>query len=134
MMATGWTLAWISIALAVGIMLLTRLRRGAKVIVISSVMGAVFGVLMLVGRTWERMCELSDPTVVDRCSGKYIELFGEHRLPQLMQTSQADAWLVAIAAVLGIVLADLIAVGGMWFSSQLRSNRSMQVPQDAAER
>src|SRR4051812_7907733 len=86
MTGTGWTLALISVALAVGIALLDQLPRRVRVLVVFSVMGAVFGVLMLVGRTWERTCELSDPTVVDRCSGKYIELFGEHRLPQFMQT------------------------------------------------
>src|SRR3954462_13036365 len=60
MTGTGWTLALISVALAVGIALLDQLPRRVRVLVVFSVMGAVFGVLMLVGRTWERTCELSD--------------------------------------------------------------------------
>jgi hypothetical protein len=127
--ANKWTLAWISIALAVGIMLLARLPRRALVFTITSVIGAVAGAGTLATRATIRICDFLRPVGVDRCSGTYLTLFGEHRLPQFMQTSKADAWLVALGALLGIVLADLFAVGAMWVWSRVGRNRSREVPQ-----
>src|SRR5215212_11690074 len=123
MTATGWTLALITIALAVGIGLLGLLPRRAPVLVVSSVVGAVVGVLMLWTHTEFRMCDFLRPGTADRCTGTYVAIFGEHRLPQFMQTPKVDAWLVATGVSLGIVLADLFALGAMWLSSRLGRNR-----------
>ena len=110
-------------------MFVARLPRIARVLIISSVTGAVVGVWLVVTHGMDRICDFSRPVVVDRCSGMYVTLLGTHRLPQFMQTSKADAWLVALGALLGIVLADLFAVGAMWVWSRVGRNRSREVPQ-----
>ena len=99
----------------------------------SSVAGPVVGVWLVVSHGMDRICDFSSDVVVDRCSGMYVTLFGAHRLPQFMQTSNADAWLVAVGAAFGIVLADVIVLGAMWLWSRLGRNRSTEAPQELAQ-
>jgi len=66
MTADQWTLAWISLALAVGIVILARLPRPVLVLLVSSVIGAVVGVVLLVPRTMSRICDFARPVRVDR--------------------------------------------------------------------
>ena len=104
-----WTLAVIAIALALVIFLLSRLPRPILVLVVAAIVGAVAGVLMLLGRTSSRICDFARPVSVDRCSGQYVTLMGvDHRLPQFMQGPHGDVWLIGTAALLGIVLADIV--------------------------
>jgi|tagenome__1003787_1003787.scaffolds.fasta_scaffold20057844_1 hypothetical protein len=131
MTANQWTLAWISIALAVGIVLLARLPRAVLILLVSAVIGAVVGVVLLVTSASLRICDFAGPVRVDKCSGTYVSLFGAHRLPQFMQGSNPDAWLVGVSAFLGILFADVFAFAVMWAWSRRRRNRSIEVPQDA---
>ena len=121
-----WTLAVISIALALVIFLLSRLPRPVLVLVIAAIVGAVTGVLMLLGRTSFRICDFARPVSVDRCSGQYVTLMGaDHRLPQFMQGTLADAWLIGTAALLGVVLADVVALVALWARSRMRRSKSV---------
>jgi hypothetical protein len=119
------TLAGISIAVAVGIVLLSRLPRPVLVLIVSSVIGAVIGVLTLLGRTLTRECDFASRVRVDRCSGLYVALMGDHRLPQFMQGDHADAWLVGIAALFGAVLVDIVALAAIWAWSQIRRRQRL---------
>ena len=71
-----WTLAVISIALALVILLLSRLPRPVLVLVVAAIVGALTGVLMLLGRTYSVICDFARPVRVDRCSGLYVALMG----------------------------------------------------------
>jgi hypothetical protein len=70
-----WTLALISIAIALVVLLLSRLPRPVLVLVVAAIVGAGTGVLMLLGRTSSRICDFTR-AVVDRCSGEYLTLMG----------------------------------------------------------
>jgi hypothetical protein len=125
------TLACVSIALALVTVLLARLPRPVLLLVITSVVGGLTGVLMLLGgRVSTVICDYVEwppPGGVDGCSGTYI---GDVRLPQFMQ-GHADAWLIGTAALLGVLLADLVALGAMWAWARLRRSRSIKMPQEA---
>ena len=56
-----WTLAVISIVLALVILLLSRLPRPVLVLVVAALVGAVAGVLMLLGRTYSVICDFARP-------------------------------------------------------------------------
>jgi hypothetical protein len=119
-----WTLAVISIVLALVIFLLSRLPRPVLVLVVATIVGAVTGVLMLLGRTFSRICDFARPVRVDRCSGLYVTLMADHRLPQFMQGPHADAWLIGTAALLGAALADIVALVALWDRSRMRRSES----------
>lgn len=120
------TFAWISVALALVIVLLARASRVVLVLVISSVLGAVFGVVTLTTSSMQRICDF-EKVKVDTCSGTYIAIHGAHRLPQFMQGHSSDAWLVAAGAFLGLVVADLLALVAIW------AGRRVRRPQPAVE-
>ena len=104
------TLALISIALALVIVLIARLPRSIVVLVSASVVGALAGVLSLLALGVSIVaCDHFRASVVDTCSGTYV---GGHRLPQFMQ--RGDAWLIGTAALIGVVLVDAVVLGGMW--------------------
>lgn len=124
-----WTLAVISIAIALVILLLSRLARPVLVLVVGAIVGAVAGVLMLLGRTSSRICDFARPVSVDRCSGQYFTLMGaDHRLPQFMQGPHADAWLIGTAALLGALLVDIVAFVALWAWSRMRRSESATSP------
>ena len=55
-----WTLAVISIAFALVIsLLLSRLPRPVLVLVVAAIVGAIAGVLLLLGRTFSRSCDFT---------------------------------------------------------------------------
>ena len=121
-----WTIAAISIALALVIFLLSRLPRPVLVLVVAAIVGALTGVLMLLGRTFSRICDFARMVRVDRCSGLYVTLMGaDHRLPQFMQGPHADAWLLGAVALLGAVLADIVALIALWAWSRMRRSESV---------
>jgi hypothetical protein len=121
-----WTLAVISIVLALVILLLSRLPRPVLVLVVAALVGAVAGVLMLLGRTYTVICDFARPGSLDRCSGLYVTLLGaDHRLPQFMQGPHADAWLIGTAALLGALLADIVALVALWAWSRMRRSESV---------
>lgn len=107
-------LAWFSVALAVIIVLISRLPRPVIVLVVTSTLGATLGLVFLVaGGTSTVICDYSGngpPGGVDRCSGEY---WMEMRLPQFMQGPKADTWLIAIAVGAGILVLNLIALLAM---------------------
>ncbi len=118
-----WTLAVISIAFALVILLLSRLPRPVLVLVVAAIVGAITGVLLLLGRTFSRSCDFARPVSVDRCSGEYVSLMGaDHRLPQFMQGPHGDAWLIGTAALLGAVLADILALVALRAWSRMRGD------------
>ena len=128
-MDTGqWTLAVISIALALVILLLSLLPRPVLLLVVAGIVGALTGVLMLLGRTSSVMCDFARPGRVDRCSGLYVAVMGDHRLPQFMQGPHADVWLIGTAALLGAVLADIVALVALWAWSRMRRSESVTSP------
>ena len=121
-----WTLVVISIALAIVVLLLSRLPRPVLVLVVAAIVGALTGVLMLLGRTSSRICDFARPVSVDRCTGGYITLMGaDHRLPQFMQGPYADLWLIGTAALLGAVLADIVTLVALWAWSRRRRSESV---------
>ena len=56
-----WTLAVISVVLALVILLLSRLPRPVLVLVVAALFGAVAGVLMLLGRMYTVICDFARP-------------------------------------------------------------------------
>ena len=121
-----WTLGVISIAIALVILLLSRLPRPVLVLVVAAIVGAATGVLMLLGRTSSRDCDFARPVSIDVCSGQYITLLeADHRLPQFMQGPHADAWLIGTAALLGAVLADIVALVALLAWSRMRRSESV---------
>ena len=121
-----WMLALISIAIALVILLLSRLPRPILVLVLAAIVGAVTGVLMLLGRTSSGDCDFARPVSIDVCSGQYITLLeADHRLPQFMQGPHADAWLIGTAALLGAVLADIVALVALLAWSRMRRSESV---------
>jgi hypothetical protein len=120
--------AVISIVLALVIVLLARLPRPVLVLVVASFVGAVVGVVVLVSHSFIRMCDFSRARLVDTCSGTYVSLVGEHRLPQFTQGPNADAWLIGTAALAGAVLADLFALWAMWTWSRMRRGEAVASP------
>ena len=122
-----WTLAVISIAISLIILLLSRLPRPVLVLIVAAIVGSVAGVLMLLGRTSSRDCDFARPVSVDRCSGQYITLLGaDRRLPQFMQGPHADALLIGTAALLGAVLMTLVALVALLARSHVRRNERHQ--------
>jgi hypothetical protein len=97
--------------------------RVALLLIASSVLGAVVGVMTMATSAMNVICDFERPVTVDRCSGTYIAIHGEHRLPQFMQGSHADQWLVASAAILGLLVADLLVLAGKWVWSRVRTHR-----------
>jgi len=95
--------------------------RVALLLITSSVLGAVVGLMTMATSVMNVICDYERPVKVDRCSGTYIALHGEHRLPQFMQGSHADQWLVATAAILGLLMADLLMLAGIWVWSRVRT-------------
>jgi glycerol uptake facilitator-like aquaporin len=121
-----WMLALISIAIALVILVLSRLPRPVLVLVVAAIVGAVTGVLMLLGRTSTVICDFTRPVSVDRCSGQYTSLMGaDRRLPQFMQGSHADAWLIGTAALLGAVLVVIVALVALLAWSRMRRIESV---------
>jgi pimeloyl-ACP methyl ester carboxylesterase len=123
-----WTLAWISIGCALVIALLARLPRRVLVLTLSSLVGAVLGVVALVTSSMVRICDFERPVKVDTCSGIVIAVHGEHRLPQFMQGHGAETWLIATGALLGLLVADLLAIGAMLVWSRFRRKRAVAAP------
>jgi hypothetical protein len=123
-----WTFAWISIACALVIGLLARLPRRVLVLTLSSLVGAVLGVVALATSSMLRICDFERPVKVDTCSGIVIAVHGEHRLPQFMQGHSAETWLIATGALLGMLVADLLATGAMWAWSRFRRRRAVPAP------
>lgn len=76
-----------------------------------------------------RICDFERPVKVDTCSGIVIAVHGEHRLPQFMQGDSAETWLIATGALLGVLVADLLAIGAMLVWSRFRRRRAMPAPQ-----
>ena len=121
-----WTLAMISIALAMVILLLSRLPRPVLMLIVAAILGAVTGMLILLGRTFSRECDFARPVSVDRCSGQYITLLGaDRRLPQFMQGPHADALLIGTAALLGAVMITLVALVALLTWSHMRRSESV---------
>ena len=116
-------LALISIVLAIVVVLIARLPRPVPVLVFCSVTGAVLGVIALVTRSWNRECDFSKPPIVDRCSGTYVAIFGERRLPQFMQGRYGGAWQIGTGALFGVALAVVVALMAMWAWSRLKTQR-----------
>ena len=112
--------AVISIVLAFVVVLLARLPRPVLVLVVAPLIGAVVGVVVLVSHSFIRMCDFARAPLVDTCSGTYVSLVGEHRLPQFTQGPNADGWLIGTAALLGAVLADILALLALWTWSRMR--------------
>jgi len=123
-----WTFAWLSIAFALVVVLLARLRRRVLVLIVSSLVGAVVGAVALATTSMQRICDFERPVKVDTCSGIVIAVHGEHRLPQFMQGHSAEAWLIATGAFIGVLVADVVALGAMWAWSRLRRTRGMPAP------
>jgi hypothetical protein len=124
--ANQWVLMWLSVVLAVIVVLLARLPRPVLVIVVGGAIGAVLGVAALSGRTSVAICDFATPSAADTCGGLYVS---DHRLPQFMQGPHADAWLTITAAVAGVLVVDLIALGAMWTLRRVRRNQ--RVPRTA---
>ncbi len=121
MLNTQVTLALIAIALAFGIVLLAHLPRRVVVLIGASIVGAVAGVLTLLALgVSTRICDLSRQPVVDTCSGTYVS---GYRLPQFMQGTYTDAWMIGTASLVGAVLLDLVALAGMRAWSMRRTVR-----------
>ena len=97
--------------------------RVALLLIASSVLGAVVGVMTMATSAMRVICDYERPVKVDRCSGTYIALHGEHRLPQFMQGPHTDQWLVACAAILGLLIADLLVLVGIWVWTRVRTHR-----------
>ena len=116
-------LAVISIVLAIVIVLIARLPRPVPVLIFCSVIGAVLGVIALVTRSWNRECDFSKPHTVDRCSGTYVALFGERRLPQFMQGRYGGAWQIGTGALLGVALGVVVALMAILAWSRLKTQR-----------
>jgi hypothetical protein len=111
----------VSILLAIAIVLVSRLPRPVIVLVVTSILGAFLGLVVLVaGGSYISICDYfgaGPPRGVDSCSGTY---WHEMRLPQFMQGPKADAWMIGIAIVVGIVAADAIALVAMWAWRRVR--------------
>jgi len=75
-----------------------------------------------------RICDFERPVEVDTCSGIVIAVHGEHRLPQFMQGHSAETWLIATGALLGMLVADVVALGAMWAWSRFRRSRGICPP------
>jgi hypothetical protein len=119
MSGNQWTLAGISLVLALVVVLVSRLGRRTIVLVIASTLGVFLGLGLLMGvGTSSVMCDFSElPAGGDSCSGLYV---ADHRLPQFMQGQHDQAWLTAIFVVAGVLVVDLIAVGLMWAWGRVR--------------
>jgi hypothetical protein len=75
-----------------------------------------------------RICDFERPVKVDTCSGIVIAVHGEHRLPQFMQGHSAETWLIVTGALLGMLVADLFAIGAMWAWSRFGRRRAVPAP------
>jgi hypothetical protein len=113
-------LAIYSLAIAIVLGLVFQLPRRVAVLVISSVLGVFAGWVTLLGNVNNTICDLETRVAEDRCSGIY---FGGHRLPQFMQGSHGDAWLLVIAGLMGALAVDLIVLLVMWGWSRVRRGR-----------
>ena len=116
-------LALISLVLAIVLALLSRLPRRVLALVGASVAGAILGLLTFVTNSMTRVCDYGRPPRVDTCSGVYVSIFGEHRLPQFMQGAYAGSWLIVAAGLVGAVVAVLGALLAMWGWARLRPRR-----------
>ena len=116
-------LALISLALAILVVLLSRLPRRVLVLLVSSVVGVFIAWVTFVTNSMRVECDYSNPPRVDTCSGLYVSLFGEHRLPQFMQGDHADAWLIFAAGLIGATVACLVALLSIWGWSRFRRGR-----------
>ena len=113
----------IVIVFALGLVFLALFPRRPTLLIATSVVGGVVGLVLLLPTAIHRQCDFMD-AVIDRCSGIYI---GGIRLPQFMQGDHDDAWLLATAALIGATVADLIALGAIWVWSRFR--RSNGIPE-----
>lgn len=120
--ANEWTFAWVAIVLALAIVLISRLPKPVVVLVVSSVIGALLGVAAFTTNVMYRTCDFERAPRVDRCSGTFIAIHGEHRLPQFMQ-GNPDAWLLAMGAIVGMLAADVLALAAMWVWSRLKARK-----------
>ena len=116
-------LALISLVLAIVLALLSRLPRRVLALVGASVVGVLLGLLTFVTNSMTRVCDYGRPPRVDTCSGVYVSIFGEHRLPQFMQGDYAGSWLIVAAGSVGAVVAVLGALLAMWGWARLRPRR-----------
>jgi hypothetical protein len=114
-------LVLISIVLAFVIVLVSRLPRSVIVLFVTSILGAFLGLVVLVaGGSYTAICDYfgaSPPGGVDTCGGRY---WHEMRLPQFMQGPKADAWMIGIAIVVGILAADALALVAMFAWRRVR--------------
>jgi len=116
-------LALISLVLAIVLALLSRLPRRVLALVGASVAGVLLGLLTFVTDSMTRVCDYGRPPRVDTCSGVYVSIFGEHRLPQFMQGDYAGSWLIVAAGLVGAVVAVLGALLAIWGWARLRPRR-----------
>ena len=116
-------LALISLVLAIVLALLSRLPRRVLALVGASVAGVILGLLTFVTSSMTRVCDYGRPPRVDTCSGVYVSIFGEHRLPQFMQGDYAGSWLIVAAGLVGAVVAVLGALLAIWGWARLRPRR-----------
>ena len=116
-------LALISLVLAIVLALLSRLPRRVLALVGASVAGVLLGLLTFVTDSMTRVCDYGRPPRVDTCSGVYVSIFGEHRLPQFMQGDYAGSWLIVAAGLVGAVVAGLGALLAIWGWARLRPRR-----------
>jgi hypothetical protein len=105
-------LAIISVAVALLFVALAKLSGRLVMPVLTSVIGGVIGLIVVVTHSFVRICDFARPVAVDTCNGTYVTLLGEHRLPHFMQGDDST-WLIT-SAVVGAALADLIALFLMW--------------------
>ena len=116
-------LALISLVLAIVLALLSRLPRRVLALVGASVAGVLLGLLTFVTDSMTRVCDYGRPPRVDTCSGVYVPIFGEHRLPQFIQGDYAGSWLIVAAGLVGAVVAVLGALLAIWGWARLRPRR-----------
>lgn len=111
----------ISVASTLFFVGIARVSGHLLILVITSLIGGLTGVVVVVTHSFIRICDFEPPVSVDTCSGTYVTLLGEHRLPGSMQGDEYT-WLLA-SAVVGAALADLIAIAGMSAWSRLRHRK-----------
>jgi hypothetical protein len=114
-------LAIISVAVAVLFVALAKLSGRLAMLGLTSVIGGVIGVIVVVTHSFQRICDFARPVEVDTCSGTYVTLLGEHRLPQFMHAGHSTALLVGTAAFAGALLADLLALSLMWAWTRVKA-------------
>src|SRR3954469_23240987 len=123
-----WTFAWLSIAFALVVVLLARLRRRVLVLIVSSLVGAVVGAVALATTSMLRICDFERPVKVDTCSGIVIAIHGDHRLPQFMQGQGGIRGSSPLALSSWMLVADVVALGAMWAWSRFRRSRGICPP------